>query len=122
MNKIIFSLLIIHLFLFKLIITKRRNDEIKQQVIRESHLNKNSVTNKNEDQQRYLADIKFEERCDPKNKNFERNCSPLEQCLLTSSTHNPIKKYSLRTVLEPKEDANQFLAFSRRKRFFYLLS
>ncbi|CAF2649289.1 unnamed protein product [Rotaria sp. Silwood2] len=132
MNKIIFSLLIINLFLFKSIITKSRSNEIDQQIIREPLLNNVIVANKNQDQQGnivvldeqlHLADSKFEELCDLKDKSFERNCSPPEQCLLTSSIHNPIKKHSLRAVLELKEDANQFLhAFSRRKRFLYLLS
>ncbi|CAF1339004.1 unnamed protein product [Adineta steineri] len=67
---------------------------------------------------RHLARMKFEEYCKPNDKILERICPPLEQCLVTSLNQDQIKQYSLRKLLERKEDANQFLHnFNRRKRF-----
>jgi hypothetical protein len=104
----------------------------------ESFLNKRIFSNHIEDQREYvatldkrrhLARMKFEEHCEPKGKNPEEICPLLEQCLSTSSTQaqskpfcTSVKQYSLRALLEQRENDNQFFHnFNRRKRVFFIL-
>ena len=92
------------------------------------------------DKRQRLARIKFEEHCEPEGKILTRICPTIEQCLSKPSLSTVMNKNessvlliddrnqcvwllvrqrALRTLLEQRENANQFLHPSQtRKRFF----
>lgn len=95
------------------------------------------------DKRQRLARIKFEEHCEPQGKILTRICPTIEQCLSKpslSATMNKnesnvllidhgnwclwllVRQRALRTLLEQRENANQFLHSSMMTKRFFLSS